>query len=234
MEKTEGMTDRTFRVLLVEDERKLCHSIERTLQRSGYIVDTAVDGEEGEAIATSRQFELIILDLNLPKKSGFEVLQNLRKKSYTVPVLILTARDKVEDRIAGLQAGADDYLVKPFDSGELLARIQAILRRSGHLQTSVLQAGDLVMDITKRTVSRDGEVIPLSPKEFALLEFLLRNKNQILTRNRILEQVWGYTFETGTNIVEVYISYLRDSIDKDYTKKLIKTIYGEGFLLQDE
>jgi DNA-binding response OmpR family regulator len=142
--------------------------------------------------------------------------------------------DGVENRIKGLQLGADDYLVKPFDSGELLARIEAVLRRSGFSRTSILQAADLTMDVVKRTVERAGERIALSDKEFSLLEFLLRNKNQILTRKRLIEQVWGYQFDTGTNIVDVYVSYLRQAVDKGFSKKLIHTMHGEGFILVDE
>ena len=221
-------------VLIIDDEKKLARSMEKTLERAGYRAELAFDGVSGETKATSHSFDIIILDLNLPDKSGFDVLESLRAQSYMTPVLILTARDKVEDRVAGLQRGADDYLRKPFDSNELLARIQAILRRSGLIPASLLQAGDLTMDIVKRTVTRGDREILLSAKEFALLQFFLRNKNQILTRKRIAEQVWGYTFDTGTNIVDVYISYLRNSIDKGFQKKLIHTVYGEGFLLKDE
>jgi len=221
-------------VLIIDDEKKLARSMEKTLERAGYHADCAFDGISGEAKATSHPYHIIILDINLPDKSGFDVLESLRAQSYMTPVLILTARDKVEDRVAGLQRGADDYLRKPFDSNELLARIQAILRRSGLTPTSILHAGDLLMDVAKRTVMRGDREILLSTKEFLLLQFFLRNKNQILTRKRIAEQVWGYTFDTGTNIVDVYVSYLRNSIDKGFQKKLIQTVYGEGFLLKDE
>ena len=162
------------------------------------------------------------------------MLRDLRAASYTTPVLILTAVDGVENRIEGLQLGADDYLVKPFDSGELLARIEAILRRSGPERTSILQAADLTIDVVKRRVERAGRKISLSDKEFSLLEFLLRNKNQILTRKRLISQVWGYQFETGTNIVDVYMSYLRQAVDKGFSKKLIHTMHGEGFILVDD
>jgi len=229
-----NVSEKKIRILLVEDERKLAHSIERKLVRAGYVVALAFDGEEGTEKAQSREFDLIILDLNLPKKSGTALLQELRSRSYPTPVLILSARDGVADRIQGLQDGADDYLVKPFDSGELLERIQAILRRSGFSRTSIMQAGDLTIDVVKRTVSRGHKTIVLSPKEFALLEYFMRNKDQILTRKRIAEQVWGYKFDTGTNIVDVYVSYLREAIDRGFPKKLIQTIRGEGFILRDE
>jgi DNA-binding response OmpR family regulator len=197
-------------------------------------VEISGDGIAGEEKARRGEYHLIVLDLNLPKKSGLDVLRDLRADSYMTPVLILTAVDGVENRIEGLKLGADDYLIKPFDSGELLARIEAVSRRSGFSKTTLLQAGDLLVDVVKRTVERAGQKISLSDKEFSLLEFLLRNKNQILTRKRLIEQVWGYQFDTGTNIVDVYISYLRQAVDKGYPKKLIHTMHGEGFILVDD
>lgn len=226
--------ERKVRILLVEDEKKLARSLERQLTRLGYDVVLAFDGVEAHDKAQSHELALIILDLNLPKKSGFEVLEELRAQSYSTPVLILSARDKVEDRIKGLQIGADDYLVKPFDFGELSARIEAILRRGEVKRIAILQAADLTMDVLKRTVKRGGVDIALTPKEFAVLEYFLRNKNQLLTRKRIAEQVWGYTFDTGTNIVDVYVRYLRKSIDEGFAKKLIQTVYAQGFMLKAE
>jgi two-component system, OmpR family, copper resistance phosphate regulon response regulator CusR len=225
-------SNHNIRILLIEDEKRLARSLERLLVRSGYEVSLAFDGVAGSEAVASRELHLIILDLNLPLKSGIDVLHDLRSSSYNTPVLILSARDAMHDKIQGLDIGADDYLTKPFDSSELLARIQAILRRSGVLRTSVLQAANLTMDVIKRTVTRNGHSIDLTQTEFTLLEFFLRNKNTILTRKRIAEQVWGYKFETGTNIVDVYISYLRDSIDKGFSPKLIETIRGEGFMLK--
>ncbi len=221
-------------ILLVEDEKRLARSVERQLVRAGYDVEIAYDGVSASQMVTSREFHLVLLDLNLPLKSGIDVLRDLRAQSYNTPVLILSARDGIDDRIQGLEIGADDYLTKPFDSGELFARIQAIMRRSGMIRTSILQAGDLTMDVIKRVVKRNEKVITLTQTEFSLLEFFLRNKNTILTRKRIAEQVWGYKFETGTNIVDVYMSYLRDSIDKEYPKKLIHTVRGEGFIIKEE
>lgn len=223
-----------LRLLLVEDERKLARSLQQQLARLGYEVELAFDGVEAMEKAQNREFALIILDLNLPKKSGFEVLEEFRAQSYATPVLILSARDKVEDRIKGLQIGADDYLVKPFDSGELFARLDAILRRGGVKRMSILQAGDLTMDVLKRTVKRGDKDITLTPREFALLEYFLRNKNQLLTRKRLAEQVWGYTFDTGTNIVDVYVRYLRQAIDEGFPAKLIQTVYAQGFMLKDD
>jgi two-component system copper resistance phosphate regulon response regulator CusR len=220
------------RILVVEDEKRLARSVERLLTRSKYDVAVAFDGAAAIEAVAAQEFHLIVLDVNLPVKSGFEVLNHLRSSSYNVPVLILSARDALQDRVLGLDLGADDYLTKPFDSSELLSRIRAILRRSGVIRTSILQAADLTMDVVKRTVSRNGKEIGLTQTEFSLLEFFLRNKNVILSRRRIAEQVWGYKFETGTNIVDVYISYLRTSIDKDFAPKLLETVRGEGFLLK--
>ncbi len=221
-----------IRLLVVEDEKKLAQSLERQLAAAGYAVEAVFDGIAASEKAQQQAFDLIILDLKLPKKSGLEVLQELRTRNSATPVLILSARDKVEDRVQGLQLGADDYLVKPFDSGELLARIEAILRRAGLANVTVLQAGDLTLDVVQRSVKRGDKEISLTQKEFALLEYFVRNKNQILTRKRIAEQVWGYTFDTGTNIVDVYVSYLRKKIDEGFPSKLLQTIHREGFLLK--
>jgi two-component system, OmpR family, copper resistance phosphate regulon response regulator CusR len=228
------LTDNTpkLRIILVEDERKLARAIGRQLERAGYEVDLAFDGESALKSITTREIHLIILDIGLPGISGLEVLQQIRARSFNTPALILTARDELKDKLKGLDLGADDYITKPFDSSELLARIQAILRRSGAIRVSILEAEDLTMDVVSRVVRRSGQIITLTQTEFALLEFFLRNKNVILTRRRIAEQVWGYKFETGTNIVDVYISYLRDSIDKNFSPKLIETIRGEGFMLK--
>jgi DNA-binding response OmpR family regulator len=219
---------------LVEDEKKLARLLERQLMRAGYVVELAFDGNEAGEKAQTREFELIILDLNLPKKSGFQFLQELRAQCYATPVLILSARTQLEDRVKGLQIGGDDYLIKPFDFSELLARSEAILRRSGFSSTPILQAGDLILDVVHRTVKRASKPIELSQREYALLEYFLRNKNQVLTRKRLAEQVWGYKFDTGTNIVDVYVSYLRKAIDQEFSPKLIHTLYGEGFMLKDD
>ena len=226
-------TENPIRILLVEDQKRLARLIERQLIRAGYTISLAFTAEEGLTKAMSEEVHLILLDINLPDKSGFEVLRELRSKSYTTPVLILTARNQVEDRIQGLEIGADDYLAKPFDSGELLARIQAILRRSGVVRTSILRAADLVFDNATQTVRRNGKELNLTQRERALLDFFLKNKNQIITRKRIAQEVWGYTFETGTNIVDVYVSYLRRAIDDGFEPKLIQTVYGQGFILKD-
>ena len=228
------LAEEKIRILVVEDEKKLAHSLARQLSRAGYEVELASNGVVASAKSRSRRFDLILLDLKLPKKSGLEVLQELRARSYAMPVLIISARDKVEDRVHGLRLGADDYLIKPFDSGELLARVEAVLRRAGAFRISILHAQDLTLDVVQRTVRRGGKELALTQKEFALLEYFLRNKNQILTRKRIAEQVWGYKFDTGTNIVDVYVSYLRKKIDEGYSQKLLHTRHGEGFVLMDE
>jgi DNA-binding response OmpR family regulator len=223
----------SIRILLVEDEKKLARTLERHLSREGYEIDFAFDGDEAKEKAHAHEYKLLILDLNLPKKSGYDVLYELRLQLNSTPVLILSARDKVEDRVKGLRLGADDYLVKPFDSSELMARVEALLRRSETTTGQYLTACDLTMDLKDRKVLRGDNEIDLSPKEFALLEFFLRNKNQVLTRKRIAEQVWGYNFDTGTNLVDVYVYYVREAIDKGFPTKLINTVRGQGFILID-
>ena len=221
-------------ILLVEDEPKISRSLQAQLARQGYVVDAAYDGHEGARKAIQGDHDLILLDINLPDGSGLDILRELRTRSRTTPVLVVSARDTVSDRVGGLEMGADDYLVKPFDSTELLARIQAIHRRAGSRRTLVLTAGNLTMDLVERRVRRDEVDIPLTAREFALLEFFLRNQRQVLTRKRIAEQVWGYKFDTGTNVVGVYVSYLRKAVDEGFTPKLIHTVLGEGFMLKDD
>jgi len=228
------MNPEQIRVLVIEDEKKLAHAIRRQLARVEYEVDLAYDGIQAQKLLQKHEYSLVVMDINLPGISGFEILETLQASANKVPVVIVSARDKIDDRLKCFQLGTDDYLVKPFDSAELVARIGAVLRRSGIIPASALRAGDLVMDVVQRTVIRNAKSIDLSPKEFKLLEFFLRNKNQILTRRRIAEKVWGYTFDTGTNIVDVYISYLRKAIDDAFSKKLIHTIHGEGFMLIDQ
>jgi two-component system, OmpR family, copper resistance phosphate regulon response regulator CusR len=222
------------RVLIIEDEEKLAYSIARQLASHGYEASVALDGVEGLARVLGDHWAIVILDLNLPKKSGMMILRKLRAEGRTTPLLILSARGGTEDRVKGLRAGADDYLAKPFDSGELLARMEAILRRSGDTNHTVLNAADLTLDLINRTVRRGDRELPLSPKEFALLEFFIRNKNHILTRRRIAESVWGYKFDTGTNIVDVYVAYLRKAIGENGLGKLIHTVPGQGYILKDK
>ncbi len=221
-------------LLLIEDEKKLARTLERHLKREGYVVDLAFDGVEAVDKVLEKKYNLIVLDINLPKKSGFDIINEIRLQFDSTPVLILSARDTIEDRVRGLRLGADDYLVKPFDSGEFLARVEAVLRRSEITSRSVLTAADLTLDVENRIVKRGEKQINLSPKEFSLLEFFIRNKNQVLTRKRIAEQVWGYNFDTGTNLVDVYVYYVREAIDRGHPHKLINTVRGRGFIMEDK
>jgi heavy metal response regulator len=220
-------------ILVVEDERKVAAFLRKGLQEEGYAVDVAYDGEEALLLGRVNQYDLIILDIMLPGKDGIEVLRELRAQRISTPVLMLTARDSLEDKVQGLDSGADDYLTKPFAFAELLARIRALLRR-GKPESSVrLTAADLVLDPATREVQRAGEPIELTSREYALLEYLLRNKGRVLTRSMILEHVWGYRFDPGTNIVDVYISYLRNKIDRGFDRKLIHTVRGVGYVLRE-
>ncbi len=222
------------RILIVEDNKDIALLVERRLSKM-FAVDIAVNGEDATVAINANPFDLIILDLSLPKKSGFDVLKDMRKKSAYPPVLILSGLNAVEDKVKGLKLGADDYLAKPFDVKELVARIEALMRRVPSAQEIVkLSAGDLEMDLVARKVVRAGSDIPLSPREFALLEYLLRKKEKVVTRKEIAEEVWGHKFDAGTNFVDVYINYLRKSVDKDFPKKLIHTVYGQGFVLKME
>lgn len=221
-------------ILVVEDERQLAESVARRLSEEGYAVDVALDGGEGLALGLLKRYHVIILDLLLPKKGGLSVLRELRRNNVASMVLIVSAKSAIEDRVEGLKTGADDYLSKPFAVAELLARVETLLRRQGINQAAVLKLGELELDVETRAVRRGGREIHLTGREFLLLELLLRNKNRILTRRSIAEQVWGYTFETGTNVVDVYINYLRKAIDKGFTRKLIHTVRGVGFILKEE
>lgn len=223
-----------MRILVVEDEAKLAGSLKKGLEQSGYDVDVAVDGEEGYEKICSEDYGLILLDLMLPKLPGWELIPLIRKSKPAVPILALTAKSAVEDRVRGLNLGCDDYLVKPFAFAELLARVQAQVRRGSALGIAELKAADLVLDPLKRRVSRAGKTIELSNKEFALLEYLLRNKGQIVTRKMIAENVWDASFDNFTNVVDVYINYLRNKIDRGFEPRLIQTVRGVGYILRDQ
>ncbi len=224
-----------MRILLVEDDTGASRFIRKGLQEKGYAIDVAFDGEEGLHCATAQAYDLIILDIMLPEMSGFEVLKGIRKKGILTPVIFLTARDEKEDVIHGLELGADDYLIKPFSFSELLARIKAVLRRGQKdLELSKLTVDDLTLNLMNRTATRGDKVIELSGKEFMLLEYLMQNAGQILTRTMILDQVWGYDFDPSTNIIDVHINRLRNKIDRDFPHKLIHTIKGVGYVLTDE
>jgi heavy metal response regulator len=224
-----------MRILLVEDDMGASRFIRKGLQEKGYTIDVAFDGEEGFHFATAQDYDLIILDIMLPEMSGFEVLKGIRKKGIITPVIFLTARDEKEDVVHGLELGADDYLIKPFSFAELLARIKAVLRRGQKdSDLSKLTVADLTLNIMNRTANRGAKNIELSAKEFVLLDYLMRNAGQVLTRTMILEHVWGYDFDTSTNIIDVHINRLRAKIDKDFSRKLIHTIKGVGYVLTDE
>jgi len=223
-----------MRILVVEDEKKLASLIKKVLEKEKYAVDMAYDGQESLDYALTYPYDVIILDILLPKRDGFEVIQELRNKKILTPVLMLTAKDAVEDKILGLDLGADDYLTKPFDFGELLARIRALLRRETTEKPNILRAADLVLNPKTHIVKRDEKIIYLTSREFSLLEFLLRRKNQILTRDVIIDHVWDCTFESMTNIVDVYIRYLRRKVDTGFMQKLIHTVRGIGYILKED
>ncbi len=221
-------------LLVIEDEPHLADSIKRRLVEEGYSVEVARDGESGYQLAGTNKYHLIVLDLLLPRKDGLQIIKDLRRSKIQSLILALTAKSTVEDRVEGLRAGADDYLTKPFAFAELIARIESLLRRQGVEQHKVLKAGDLEIELETRIVRRGNRPIQLTQKEYLLLELLLRNKNRIMTRRAIAEQVWGYTFETGTNVVDVYINYLRKAIDEGFPTRLLHTVRGVGFILRDE
>jgi len=224
-----------MRFLLVEDDRSASRFLKKGLSEIGYSVDAVFDGEEGLYLATSQAYDLIILDIMLPEMNGFEMLKAVRRAGAATPVIFLTARDDKTDVVRGLELGADDYLIKPFSFPELLARIRAVLRRGQKdFESSRLTVADLTLNLISRTAERAGQVIELSGKEFALLEYMMRNAGQILTRTMILERVWGYNFDTSSNIIDVHINRLRGKIDCDAEIKLIKTIKGVGYVLKSE
>jgi heavy metal response regulator len=220
------------RILVVEDERKVASFIKKGLEEEGYAVDVAADGEEGLAMALTRVHDLIILDVRLPKMDGLRVLQALRRDGMTAPVLLLTVRATIEDKVLGLDAGADDYLTKPFAFQELVARVRALLRRRMEAEPTVLRIGDLTLDPARRTVTRGGDKIDLTPREFALLDYFMRNPGRVLTRTMIAEHVWDYSFDTSTNVIDVYVNYLRKKVDAGREPKLLHTMRGVGYVLK--
>lgn len=222
-----------MRILLIEDERRLSNIIKKGLEEDGFAVDAAFDGEEGQYMAESESYDLIILDVMLPKIDGITVCKNVRKKGHKTPILMLTAKSAVEDKVMGLDSGADDYMTKPFSFLELRSRIRALIRRTGRDVTTTLTIADLTVDPLKHKVERGGKNIPLTPKEFSILEFLLHHKNEVVTRTMVTEHVWDYNFEGISNVVDVFLANLRKKIDKNTSKKLIHTIHGVGYKISE-
>jgi DNA-binding response OmpR family regulator len=223
-----------MRILVVEDEKKVASFIKRGLEEESYIVETAGDGEEGLTMALEKRFDLIILDWMLPKRDGMSFLKELRDRNMTTPVLMLTAKDTVEDIVVGLETGSDDYLTKPFAFAELLARVKALIRRSEMDRGAELHFADLRIDPVTHKVWRGDKEIDLTAKEYGLLEYFMRNPNQVLTRTMIADHVWDYTFDSFTNIIDVYVNYLRKKIDRDAPVKLIHTVRGVGYIMKEE
>jgi two-component system, OmpR family, copper resistance phosphate regulon response regulator CusR len=218
-----------MRILLVEDERRLSNVVKRGLAEEGFAVDTAFDGEEGQYLAESENYDLIILDIMLPKVDGLTACKELRAKNIKAPILMLTAKTTVEDKAAGLDSGADDYLAKPFAFLELRSRIHALIRRSKQEPSPTLSVADLVLDPIKHKVTRDGKDINLTPKEFSVLEILLRHKGEVVSRTMIIDHVWDYNFDSMSNVVDVFIAQLRRKVDKGAKVQLIHTLHGVGY-----
>jgi heavy metal response regulator len=223
-----------MRILVVEDEKKLAAFIKRGLKEAGYAVDTADNGEEGLFLAETNPYDLIILDIMLPVLDGIKVCRQLRQGRVDIPVLMLTARDDVEDKISGLDAGADDYLTKPFSFPEFLARVRALLRRKNPVKTTRLKVADLEIDQTAHKVSRAGAEIELTPTEYGLLEYLMLNTGHVVTRTMLSEHVWNDDFDAFSNVINVYINYLRKKIDHGHDRKLIHSLRGVGYILKDK
>ena len=221
-----------MRILVVEDEKGLAHLIRRGLTEEGYAVDVAYDGEEGESFAESVPYDLIVLDIVLPRKDGFLVCASLRKKGIKARVLMLTGRDSVADRVKGLDTGADDYLIKPFQFEELSARIRALLRREIANASPVIRVGDIALNTATREVKRSDRTIDLNNKEYAILEYLLRNVNMVITRQMIEDHVWNFSLESSSNLVDVYIRRLRSKLDNPGEESLIETVRGAGYRLR--
>ena len=224
-----------MRILLVEDDLKIASFIVKGLRATGYAVDHATDGEEGLHLALTQPYDTAIIDIMLPKLDGLALIERIRKEKVNIPVIILSAKDSIDDRVKGLQTGGDDYLTKPFAFSELLARVQALIRRaSGLAEPTRLTIGDLSMNLLTREVARGGRKIELKPIEFSLLEYLIRSAGRVVSKTMIMEHVWDYNFDPQTNVVEARICRLRDKIDRDFDKKLIQTVRGVGYVLKEK
>jgi heavy metal response regulator len=223
-----------MRILVVEDEKKVARFIQQGLEEEHYSVDVAYDGENGAVLAEGQAYDLLILDVMLPAMSGLEVTKRLRDRKITTPILMLTAKTTLEDKVAGLDIGADDYLTKPFAFAELLARVRSLLRRGSLEKSTILACADLELDTVTHRARRSGKTIELTAKEYALLEYFLRNKDRVLSRTIISEHIWEYNFDTGTNLIDVYVNHLRNKIDSGFEKRLIHTVRGVGYVLKEE
>ncbi|MBI3803384.1 MAG: response regulator transcription factor [Nitrospirae bacterium] len=222
-----------MRILVVEDDPKIASFIEKGLREAGFAVDPAADGEEGLQLGASAPYDAAIVDVMLPKRDGLSLIEALRKEKITTPILVLSAKRSVDDRIKGLQIGGDDYLIKPFAFSELLARVQALIRRaSGAAEPTRLSVGDLTFDLLTRDVTRGGRKIALQAKELSLLEYLMRNPGRIVSKTMILEHVWNYSFDPQTNVVDVLVHRLRSKIDRDFPAKMLHTLRGVGYVLK--
>ncbi len=225
-----------MKVLIIEDEVKTVQSLKMGLEEHQMVVEFAHDGLAGKQIAEEGNFDVIISDVVMPKLSGFELVKNLRQSGVKTPILLLTAMGATDDKVVGFEAGADDYLVKPFEFKELLVRIRALARRGKEdsLPKTILSFADLEMNLDAKTCHRSGKKVELTPKEFALMEYLIRNQGRVISKTEIAEKVWDINFDTGTNVIEVYVSYLRNKLDRPFDKKLIHTIFGLGYVLKEE
>ena len=221
-----------MRILVVEDDKKVAGFIKKGLEEESYAVDVAYDGEDGLHFGSEGQYDLIILDIMLPKIDGLEILSQLRDQGKDTPILLLTAKDAVDDKVTGLNKGADDYLTKPFAFSELLARVRVLLRRGKAEVKTTLMISDLILDLVSHKVNRDGDEIELTGKEYGLLEYFMRNQEKVLTRTMIAEHVWDYNFDTFTNVIDVYINHLRKKIDKGRELKLLHTLRGVGYVMK--
>jgi two-component system copper resistance phosphate regulon response regulator CusR len=223
-----------MRILVIEDEKKVADFIKKGLEEQSYVVNIAFDGIDGEKLAGYNEYDVIVLDVLLPKQDGWATCKNIRLNGVKTPILMLTSLGETEDKVKGLDLGADDYLTKPFSFDEFLARIRALIRRGGVGEASMLKLADLEVELLERKIVRAGKDIQLTQKEFALLEYLLRNKKKVMTRTQISEHVWGIDFDTGSNVVDTYIKMLRKKIDKDFSPQLIHTIVGVGYVMREE
>jgi two-component system copper resistance phosphate regulon response regulator CusR len=225
-----------MKILVVEDEPKLASFVKKGLEEQSFEVDVAFDGQIGRNMALSNSYDVIVLDVNVPKMNGYDLAKSLRSENIKTPILMLTAMGSLDNKVAGFEAGADDYLVKPFEFRELLARLRALSKRTidTSLQANLLKVADLELDLNEKIARRGGKRIELTAKEFALLEYLMRNRSRVVSRIDIAEKVWDIHFDTGTNVIDVYVNFLRKKVDKDFPIKLIHTVIGMGYMLKEE